>query len=221
MSRTAMEVLLWARGTGFTWALGTLVFGLLVRLFELFSLGRKANFAVPREPTPGSGWRTVLTRSLPPPGMARASPVVYLSSYVLHLGFFLVLVLFVPHIALFQSVMGLSWPGLPSPLIDALAIASLLAMLALLVHRVSNRVRRFLSGFGDYLAWALTFLPLATGYLAVHHLLVDYTLMLALHVLSAEALMALLPFTNLAHALTLFFARWYNGDAFARKGVAS
>jgi nitrate reductase gamma subunit len=45
--------------------------------------------------------------------------------------------------------------------------------------------------------------------------------MLALHVLSAEALMALLPFTTLVHALTLFFARWYNGDAFARKGVAS
>ena len=71
------------------------------------------------------------------------------------------------------------------------------------------------------LAWALTFLPLLTGYLALHHLLLDYTWMLALHILSVEALMVLLPFTKLTHTVTVFFARWYNGEAFARKGVAS
>jgi nitrate reductase gamma subunit len=43
--------------------------------------------------------------------------------------------------------------------------------------------------------------------------------MLALHILSAEILLVVLPFTKLFHAFTLFGSRWYNGSANARKGV--
>ena len=80
---------------------------------------------------------------------------------------------------------------------------------------------RFLSRFGDYLAWTVTFLPLLTGYMAYHHLLVDYTLMLAIHILTVELLLIVIPFTKLTHMLTLFISRWYNGEWFGRKGVAS
>lgn len=221
MNTTAMNLLIWARGSGFDWALAILVFGIVLRLFEMLSLGRKADLAPPREITPGSGTRTIFARSLPPEGMVKKAPVTYIGGYVFHIGFLVVLVLFVPHIEIFRSVLGISWPGLPTPVIDAAAVASLIALVAVLIHRLNDKVKRFLSGFGDYLAWALTFLPLLTGYLALHHLLLDYTLMLALHILSAEALMVLLPFTKLTHTVTVFFARWYNGDAFARKGVAS
>jgi nitrate reductase gamma subunit len=57
--------------------------------------------------------------------------------------------------------------------------------------------------------------------MAYHHMLLDYTWLLALHILSAELLIALLPYTKLFHAVSLFIARWYNGDLFGRKGVAS
>lgn len=221
MNLTGIDLLTWARSTGFDWALGILLFGLIVRLFEIFSLGRKPDLAEPRAVTPGSGLRTIFTRSLPPEGMVKKAPVTYVGGYVFHIGFLLVLVLFVPHIEVFRGVLGIGWPGLPTPVIDAIAVASLAAMLIVLFHRLNDKVKRFLSGFGDYLAWALTFLPLLTGYLAYHHLLLDYTWMLAVHILSVEALMVLLPFTKLTHVVTVFVARWYNGDAFARKGIAS
>ena len=33
--------------------------------------------------------------------------------------------------------------------------------------------------------------------------------------------LVLLPFTKLFHTFSLFISRWYNGDFFGRKGVAS
>jgi nitrate reductase gamma subunit len=99
-------------------------------------------------------------------------------------------------------------------------VVTLAAMLLMLAERINNPVKRFLSTFGDYTAWALTFLPVLTGYLATKHLLLPYTTMLALHILSAELLLIFLPFTKLIHAFTLWGSRWYNGDVNGRKGVS-
>lgn len=221
MSATSMDLLIWVRGTGFTLALAIALFGLTLRVSEILSLGRKHDFAPARERSPGSGLRTIFSRSLPPPGMVQKSPVTYVGGYVFHIGLLLVIVLFVPHIEVIRAVLGLSWPGLPTPVIDMVSVATLLALIAVLIDRRRNKVKRMLSGLGDYVAWGLTFLPMLTGYLAYHHLLLDYTLMLALHILSVELLMVALPFTKLTHVVTLFFSRWYNGDWFGRRGVAS
>jgi nitrate reductase gamma subunit len=100
-------------------------------------------------------------------------------------------------------------------------VSAVLVLVVVGAPRLTNPVKRFLSGFQDYLAWLLTFLPLASGYLAFHHLLIDYTLALALHILSVELLLVALPFTKLFHTVSVFVSRWYNGDIFGRKGVAS
>ena len=218
---TPLELLTWARGPGLSIALAICAFGILLRLFEIFSLGRKADLSRAREHSPGSGWRTIFSRSLPPPGLLKRAPVTYIGGYVFHLGFAITLLFFVPHIELARSLVGIGWPGLPMPVVDISAVAAMLGLLAVLASRISNPVKRFLSGFQDYLAWLLTFLPLATGYLAFHHLLIDYTLALALHILSVELLLVALPFTKLFHTVSVFVSRWYNGDIFGRKGVAS
>lgn len=216
-----LDLLTLARGPLLQVALALCAGGILLRLLETLGLGRKKDISAPRLNGPGSGWRTIFTRSVPAPGMLRRDPVTYVGGYVFHLGLFATVLLFAPHIALFESLIGVGWPALPSPLVDALALASLVALLVLLAHRLTQPVKRLLSGVGDYLAWALTFLPLLTGYLAYHHLLFEYTFMLTLHILSVELLIVMLPFTKLFHTVSLFVARWYNGDGFARKGVAS
>ena len=105
-------------------------------------------------------------------------------------------------------------------LVVTVALGSTLAtMLLVLFDRINNPVKRFLSTFGDYLAWALTFLPLLTGFLAVKHLVLPYTTMLAIHILSVELLLVALPFTKLIHVFTLFASRWYNGDINGKRGV--
>ena len=58
-----------------------------------------------------------------------------------------------------------------------------------------------------------------TGYLAYHHALLPYTAMLALHILSVELLLVLLPFSKLAHMITFAISRWYNGAMAGYKGV--
>ncbi len=216
-----LELLTFARGPALNWALMLVTAGVLLRLFEIFGLGRKADLATPRSITPGSGWRTLFTRSLPPDGMLRREPVTYLAGYVFHIGLFIALFLFAPHVELFRSLTGLHWPTLPTPLVDASVVAAIVALLVQLANRISSPVKRMLSTIGDYVAWTATLLPLLTGYLAYHHLLLEYTLMLALHIFSAEFLLIVLPFTKLFHMFSLFISRWYNGDSFARKGVAS
>jgi len=217
---TAGDLLIWTRGPGLALALGILIFGVLLRLFEIYSLGRKSDLAPARETSPGSGWRTVFTRSLPPPGMTRRAPMTYFGGYVFHIGLAVTVFLSIPHIELLRGLLGISWPGLPTPAVDAAAMVTMIALLAVLASRLSNPVKRLLSTFQDYFVWLLTLLPLLSGYLAYHHMLLEYTLMLSLHILSAELLIALLPFTKLFHAISAFVSRWYTGQMSARKGVA-
>ena len=214
-----MMFLTWVRSTGLDIALGIFVLGILWRLFEIYSLGRKPNLAVPRPRGGASGLHTMFRRSLPPPGMFKRSPVSYVAGYIFHFGLAIVAFMFIPHIMLIRGLTGLSWPGLPSQFIDATAVVTLATMLLVLVERINRPVKRFLSTFEDYAAWALTFLPVMTGYLTNKHLLFSYPWMLALHILSAELLLVFLPFTKLMHVFTLWGSRWYNGDENAKKGV--
>jgi nitrate reductase gamma subunit len=213
--------LTWVRSTGLNIALSIFVLGMLWRTFEIYTLGRKPDLAVPRRVAGASGLRTMFRRSVPPPGMFKRSAISYVGGYIFHIGLFVVVLLFAQHIKLIQSITGLSWPSLPAQFIDATAVVTLAAMLLVLVERINKPVKRFLSTFQDYAAWTLTFLPVLTGYLATKHLLLPYTTMLALHILCAELLLIFLPFTKLIHAFTLWGSRWYNGDVNARKGVAT
>ncbi len=217
----SLQLLLWARGPALGIAVAIFLFGMILRVFEIYSLGHKKDLAPGRTHSPGSGWRTRFMRSIPSKSMFKPSMLTYITGYTFHIGFFLVLLFLLPHIELIRSITGLYWPALPTPIIDLITVVSIVALIVTLISRVMNPVKRFLSGFGDYLAWAVTLLPLLTGYMAYHHLLFDYTRMLAVHILSVELLLVVIPFTKLTHMVSLFISRWYNGDWFARKGVAS
>jgi nitrate reductase gamma subunit len=215
-----MQFLTWVRGTGLDLAVSIFVLGVLWRLFEIYSLGRKKDLAAPRSVAGASGWHTVFRRSVPPEGMMKKSPVSYIGGYTFHIGLAIVVFLFAPHIKLIQGLTGLHWPGLPSQFIDLVAIVTLAAMVVVLVDRINKPVKRYLSTFGDWFTWTLTFLPVLTGWLAVRHLLLPYTSMLAIHILTVELLLVFLPFTKLFHAFTVFGSRWYNGAVNGHKGVA-
>ncbi len=215
-----MQFLTWVRGPGLDIAVAIFLLGVLWRLIEIYSLGRKKDLSAPRSVAGASGWHTIFRRSLPPAGMVKRSPVSYLGGYVFHIGLAIVVFLFAPHILLIKNLTGLSWPGLPSQFIDLAAVVTMAAMVLVLVDRINKPVKRYLSTFGDWFTWTLTFLPVLTGWMAVQHLLLPYTTMLALHILSVELLLVFLPFTKLFHAFTVFGSRWYNGQVNGHKGVA-
>ncbi len=214
------DVLQWARGTGLQIAVVIFSAGVVIRLLEMWMLNRKPDLSEARASGILGGWRTVFMRSIPPMGLMKKAGLVLIGGYIFHLGFFITLFLFAPHIRLFHNVLGIGWPALPNAAIEIVSILSIGALIALGVHRFINPVRRFLSTFQDYLVWLVTLLPLLTGYLLLHGAMLDYTQMLTLHILSVELLLVMFPFTKLMHAFTFIFSRWYTGAMAARKGVA-
>jgi nitrate reductase gamma subunit len=218
---TETELLMWARGPALQIATVIFLLGVLVRLLEILVLGRKANLAEARGSAVAGGLRTIVSRSFPDSGTLRRSTFNVVAGYVFHIGIFVVLFLFAPHILLFRDVLGFGWPSLPTQIIDATTIVTIIALLAVLVHRVKHKVMRYLSRFEDYLVWFVTILPLVTGYLAFHRIGLTPTMLLAIHILSVELLMVVFPFTKLMHAFTLFMARYYNGSIAGYRGVNS
>jgi len=216
---TATDWLLWARGPAFEIATVILVMGMIVRFIEILMLGRKENLAAPKGSATAGGFRTMVTRSIPAEGTLQRSPFTIMVGYIFHIGLFVVIFLLAPHILVFSSVIGLSWPALPTMIVDAVAVITILALIAVLASRLNNKVKRYLSGPMDYIVWALTILPLITGYMAFHRIGFSGPMLLALHIMSVELLMIAFPFTKLSHAFTLFLARFYNGAVTGIKGV--
>ncbi|OUD13889.1 hypothetical protein [Thioflexithrix psekupsensis] len=215
-----VDFLIWVRGTGFEIAFIIFAMGMLWRVLEIVLMGRKPDYSEPRPGNPVlGGLTTVFTRTVSAKGTFDKALLTVVLGYVFHIGFFIILLLYIPHILFFESVLGFSWPGLPSPIVDAITVMTLLALLWVLIRRVTDPLLRFLSTPQDYLVWFLTFLPILTGYMAYHHLALPYITMLAIHLLSVQLLMIAFPFTKLMHAVTLFIARYYNGYMNARKGV--
>ena len=218
---TSMDLLLLARGPLFEAAVAIFIFGVILRLTEVLMLGRRPDYSEARGSETRAGVRTILTRMLPDREKLQRAPAVTLLGYLFHLGFFVALLLFAPHIELIHNTLGLRWPALPNYVVDAAAVVTLFALVGLFVNRLVNPVLKLLSTFEDYFLLVVCFLVVFTGYLAYHRLIQPYPEALAWHILSAELLLVIFPFTKLMHAFTLFLARWYNGAMAGRKGVES
>ena len=219
MSET--DFLLWVRGPALQGATVIFLLGVVVRILEILVLGRKANLAEARGSAVAGGLRTIISRSFAERETLQRTAFTEISGWIFHIGFFVTLLLFAPHILLFDEVFGLSWPALPTTVIDVTTIITIITLLAVLIHRIGNPVMRFLSRFQDYLVWLVTLLPMLTGYIAFHRVGLSPTMLIALHILSVELLMVVFPFTKLMHAFTLFMSRYYNGAIAGYRGVNS
>jgi nitrate reductase gamma subunit len=218
---TDVEFLLWVRGPAFTTA--TIIFcaGIVVRILEILLMGRKPELAEARGSAMAGGVGTMLRRTVPDAGTLKRSSLTIITGWVYHVGLFVIIFLFVPHILVFERGLGISWPGLPTNIVDAVTVVTIFALLVALFHRLRDPVLRLLSEFNDYLVWAVTFLPVITGWLAFHRVGAPPPALIAIHILSVELLMVLFPFTKLSHAFTLWMARWYNGAIAGYRGVKS
>jgi nitrate reductase gamma subunit len=99
---------------------------------------------------------------------------------------------------------------------------TLAILVALLVRRLLHPVLRRISTFDDYLSVVLVILPLVTGFLSYSHVSpfsLRYETMLAVHLLSVEALLVWFPFGKLMHLFFAFPSRYQVGAAMERKGV--
>ncbi len=95
---------------------------------------------------------------------------------------------------------------------DVLAILAIFGTTFKLLERIVKKVKERLDRIrvGDFVALVLLLVILISGYLATHHLpsneIETYKLMLGIHILMAELLVILLPFTKFFHFV---FGFWY------------
>ena len=218
---TETELLAWVRGPAFEIASIIFVAGVIIRIVEMLMLGRKTNLAEARGSEMAGGLRTIVTRSLPAEGAMQRSMMTIVAGYVFHIGLFVTIFLYAPHMLMFKGVTGIGWPTLPTPIVDAVTVVNIITLVVILIRRFYHPVLRYLTHFEDILVWAVTILPLITGYMAFHRIGGSAATLLAIHILSVELLMIVFPFTKLMHTFTLFFARWYNGASSGYRGVSS
>jgi len=216
-----IEFLNWVRGPGFEIATVIFIAGVVIRILEIFLLGRKTNLAEAKGSEMSGGLHTIVSRSIPDKNTFQRSTFKIVSGYVFHLGLLITIFFYAPHILLFKEILGFSWPSLPSAVVDAFAVISIITLIAILIHRLRDKVLKFLSTPEDYLVWFVTIAPLITGYMAFHRIGMTAPSLLAIHILSVELLLIAFPFTKLMHAFTLVIARWYNGAISAYRGVQS
>lgn len=218
---TETDFLNWVRGTGMQIALTVFLVGMIYRLLENYLIGRKKSLADPKGDEWRHGLNTVWRRSLLHSNLTTRGYFTLVAGYIFHVAFLITLFFFAQHIEMFKSLFGFGWPALPPLVITITAVLGIVALIAVLFHRITDPVKRMLSDFQDYLTWFLTFFPLITGFLLITQSSLPYKGLLAMHILSFELLLIAIPFTKLSHMVTLVIARWYNGAIAGYKGVQS
>ncbi len=219
-----MNLLDFARGPALEFALTVFVLGVLWRITAIALLSFRRRYSEPRSGVALSLLRGVsvdATRSWPHREFIGRTGYGEALGYSYHIGLFIVILAFAPHIAFFKSLLGVSWPALPSSWIHLLAVLTLTLLIAVLFRRITHRVLRRLSNFDDYFSWLVTALVVVTGILATGHIGARYEDLLAWHILSVDLLLVWFPFGKLMHAFFIMPSRALNGYRLARKGAAS
>jgi nitrate reductase gamma subunit len=219
-----MDLLSFARGPALKVALAVFCVGVVWRIVGFALLRLRQNLNKPRVSKLGEwvgGLVTIGSRSWPHPQFIGRTGAGEALGYSYHIGLFILVLLFTPHIVFLSSLFGFTWPGLPSSLITVISVLTLTLFLAVLFRRVTNRVLRMLSNFDDYFSWFITALVLVTGLAATAHIGAPYEKLLAWHILSFDALLIWFPFGKLMHAFYIFPSRAINGALLARKGAVS
>ncbi|MGA8049777.1 MAG: nitrate reductase [Burkholderiales bacterium] len=226
-----MDLLTFARGPGMFWAVTIFVVGVLWKLVGVVLLRAKRDLSVARKPSAWTGLRLILTRTWPRREFLQSTAYAEVLGYAFHIGFFVALAFYLPHILFFedvfkgligvnfQGVFGVPWPYFSGGAIYFSGAVAFAALVALLIHRIASPVKRLISNFDDYFSWLVTIAPLATGMLAYSHVGAPYQTLIAVHLLSVELLLVWFPFGKLMHTFTVFLSRGTQGMQFERKGA--
>lgn len=219
-----MDLLELARGPVLKVALAVFCLGVLWRLVGTGFLRYHRHWSLPR-----NGFLKALTlglvvagsRSWPHPQFVKRTGYGEALGYSYHIGLFVVMFLFAPHVLFIKSLFGVSWPALPSNIVTIFAVLTFALLLAVLFRRIVYGVLRRLSNFDDYFSWFVTTLVIVTGLMATAHFGAPYRTLLAWHILSFDLLLFWFPFGKLMHAFYIFPSRVINGYLLARKGAPS
>lgn len=158
-------------------------------------------------------WRKILAEAaswvVPIRHLIPGTKVFSVVSYLFHVGILVVPLFLADHIALWERQFGVNLPSISHRLADFLTLFTIVCIGILLGFRTFLGRLRSMSQRSDYGLLVAIFLPFVSGYLAMHPTYnpLPWNVMMLIHILSAEVLFLLIPFTKLAHIVLFFFDR--------------
>jgi nitrate reductase gamma subunit len=161
----------------------------------------------------GVAWRKIaretLSWAIPVRHMEPGTGLFTASSFLMHVGIILVPLFLLDHIVLWEGFLGVDLPAMGPGTADFLALLTIGCGVLLLALRTFRARHRMVSRPMDYVLLVLLVLPFLSGYLASHPAVnpFPWNAMMLTHLLSAELLFVLVPFTKLAHVVLFFFDR--------------
>jgi nitrate reductase gamma subunit len=196
--------------------------GLIIRIAHLYYLSRRKDQVVYNHTSFSWGLKSILHWLLPwGSAYMRHQPVFSFMAFIFHITLLAVPLFLDAHNILWDESWGFSLWSLPDALSDAMTVILLVSIIFLVIRRLVRREVRILTETWDYVLLGLTALPFITGFLAYHQV-GPYELLMILHVLTAEIILILIPFTKLAHMILFFFTRAFIGfEMGGRRGARS
>ena len=145
----------------------------------------------------------------------RRQPVLTVVTFAFHLCLLATPIFLLSHVVLWEETFSISWWTLPDAVADVMTIIVILGAIYFLVRRVTQPEVKFVTSASDFVILAIVAAPFVTGFLAYHQWM-SYSLMMCLHVLSGNIMLAAIPFTRLSHMLFSPFTRAYMGSEFGK-----
>ena len=195
-----------AKGPLFRLCFAIMILG-LIRIFLLDIWGAYKAYRKAGDKT--LPWKLIFSRSMewifPVKRMAHNRPLYSLFSVLFHIGLLLVPLFLFAHVQLWKESLGFGWITLPYQWAYWLTLSTIFFALALLIGRLLNKSSSFISRKQDYLWPLILLIPFVTGFVCAH-LSVDpkiYQSFMLMHVLSADLIFILIPFTKIAHCVLM------------------
>jgi len=198
-----------ARGPFFRVALTIMILGLGYRVVVVVLQIATAWLRAADRRLPGKDIAAATLGWLVPVRLLRSRPVYSAASFLFHVGVIVVPLFLVGHAALLAGILPRSWPTLNSTVADGLTLASLAALVVLLVGRVTVKSARKLTRAQDVLILVALLMTLLFGFLAAHPTQspFDARAMLLFHILGGNLVLVLIPTTKIAHCVLYPFTQ--------------
>lgn len=157
----------------------------------------------------GNVAKDTLSWVVPVKHITPGSEVFSAASFLMHIGLIIVPLLLIDHIAMWEAFLGVNLPAIGKGVADYLTLFTILCVLVLLACRLFVKQQRIVSRREDYLILVAILVPFVSGYAASHPAVNPFSwdVMMLIHILSAELLFVMLPFSKLSHVVLFFFDR--------------
>lgn len=130
-------------------------------------------------------------------------------SFLCHIGIIMVPLFLADHIILWERFLSVNLPQIGYGLADFLTLFTIVCLVLLMGFRIFSARLRSMSKKTDYILLVMMLIPFTSGYLALHPHInpFPWDATMLTHLLSAELLFVIIPFTKLAHVVLFFFDR--------------